>query len=249
MRTRTLIWLGSIVFVVVLAATLPASLVASRLPAAVRLDGAFGSVFSGGAEQLTLNGAALGELDWSFNPAALLSMAMGYHIDLKGPSGEAHGDIARGFSGALSIDGLKAALPLSTLTRAAGQATSVGGAGRVRLDLRHARLLQGWPTALEGTIELDDLQPAMVTAPIGNYEIRFDPAAGDSAAGVHGSLRDLNAPLAVEGRVSLAPDHTYVIEGTLTTKPTTPPQILPALDAFGPADARGRRPFSIGGTF
>ena len=249
MRTRTLIWLGSAVFVGVLVATLPASLIASRLPASITLDGAFGSVFSGGAEQLTVNGAPLGEVDWTFNPSALLSLSLGYHIDLKGPSAEAHGDLERGLGGALTIRELKAALPLSTLTRVAGQGTSMGGAGRVRLDVRRARLQQGWPAELEGTIEVDDLQPAMVTVPIGNYEIRFEPAAAEAAGTLRGTVKDLNAPLGVAGKLSLAPDRTYVIEGTLTTRPKTPPQILPALDAFGPADAVGRRAFSIGGTF
>ena len=250
MRTRTLVLLGAGVFAVVLVATLPASLIAGRLPAGVVLDGVYGSVFAGGADSVTVNGAPLGELAWSFRPSALLALSLGYHVDLKGPADEAHGNLTLGAGGRLALDEFKLSAPVATLTQAAGQAASVAGAGRLRADIGSARLVRGWPEALSGTIQIEDLKPAMLSVPIGNYEVRFEPGAkAGTNAPLRGTVRDVKAPLAVSAQLTLQRDRTYVIEGTLTPRPTTPAEILPTLDALGPGDPSGKRAFSIGGTF
>ena len=251
MRLRNLLIPAAAVFVVVLLATLPASLVAGRLPASVVLDGSYGSVFSGGAEQLLVNGTPLGAVEWSFRPGALLGLALGYHVDLEGPDGAAHGDLASGLGGTLTIERLKATMPIATLTRASGQATSLVGNGRVTIDVRRARLVRGWPVEIDGTLLADALQPAMVSRPIGSYEVRFSPpgAGAPADAPLAGTLHDVKAPLSVAGTVALARDRTYVIEGTIATRGETPAEVLPALDAFGPADRNGKRAFSIGGAF
>lgn len=247
MRIRTLVILGLVVFVGVLVATLPASLVASRLPPSVVLDGTYGTAFSGGAEGLAVNGTPLGEVEWSLRPASLLGLDLGYHVDVKGPGGEAHGDVTAGFGGKLTVEALKGRFGVDTLTRAAGQGVSVAGNGRVVLDVRRLRIEHGWPAEIDGTIEVDDLKPAMLSVPIGNYEVRFEP--GDGSSPLRGTVRDLKAPLSLAAKLALSRDRTYVIDGTITTRHDTPAEILPALEAFGPADPGGRRAFSIGGTY
>jgi general secretion pathway protein N len=250
MRTRTLLIVGGTVFGAVLIITLPASLVTSRLPATVALDSVSGSLFSGGAERLTVNGVALGAVDWSLNPASLARAALGYHVTLSGPAAHATGDVELQLLGGVSIEHATLDLPLSVLSGASGQ-SAIGSAGRISGEIRRARLAKGWPQYLDATLSLDGLRPAMVTIPIGSYQVRFDPQASARAAeaGVHGTVKDLAAaPLAVDAQITLNPDQTYVLEGSIVAKPNAPAEVQPALSMLGPADPRGRHAFSIGGT-
>lgn len=245
MRQRTLWLTAAGTFLLVLVATLPASLVAPRLGPGVVLEGAYGSVFSGGADSLVFQGAPLGAVRYSFRPLALLSLTLGYHVELDGARAHARGDVALGASGTIGIDQATFDLPLAAV---AGGNAAVASAARIGGEIRHARLSHGWPDALDATLRLSDVQPAMLPRPIGAYEVRF-PGTPAANGVLRGALKDLpGAALGVEGTIDLKPDRTYAIGGTLTTRPATPPEVLPALDALGPAGADGRRPFSIGGT-
>ena len=247
MQSRTLLAVAGVAFVVSLLATAPASLVASRLPPGVLLEDPSGSVFRGQARDLNVNGDALGELRWSWRPLTLLHGAFGYHIELKGRDGHLAGDVAAGLGGRLLLNDVTLDLPLAALSGATG---TIGGEGRLSGEIREARLKHGWPWRLDATLLVADLKPAMASVPIGSYEVRFAPSVNGAIDGVVvGAVKDAKAPLSVEGMLTLKPDRTYTLEGSVTPKPDAPKELLPVLSMLGPADPRGRHAFSVGGIF
>ena len=73
---------GVAAFLVCLVAMMPAQQLASRLPAGVELGGVDGTIWSGKARSLAVNGRALGALDWSCRPWRLLVLEWSCTVSL-----------------------------------------------------------------------------------------------------------------------------------------------------------------------
>ena len=50
-------------------------------------------------------------------------------------------------------------------------------------------------------------------------------------------------------RLTLGRDRSFLLEGTLAPRGSSPPELARSLALLGPADAGGRRPVSVSGTF
>jgi hypothetical protein len=247
MRQRTLMWLvGALSFVAVIIATLPASLVTSRLPPGVGLDGAGGTIWSGAADQLRVRGVPLGALSWSLEPLALLAGRLSYHLELTRADGYVRGSAAVGVGGAVSVTDLALRVDVNALSGAGG--APGGWQGVVDGTIARARLEQGWPVALEGTVTVSDVRPPGVSVPLGSYAIDFDPAAAGPAQLV-ARVHDVKAPLMVRAQLNVARARSYVLAGDVTPRADTPPEVLQAIAFLGVPDAAGRRQFSVTGVF
>ncbi len=76
-----------------------------------------------------------------------------------------------------------------------------------------------------------------------------DPQASGAEPGeLAARIKDKEGPFSFEGRFTLASDRSFLLEGTLAPRGTTPPALLRSLELLGPADASGRRPVSVSGT-
>jgi hypothetical protein len=109
----------------------------------------------------------------------------------------------------------------------------------------------GWPTAIRGTLEMDGMTaPPPRNVAIGSYHVEMpDPAATDAASGVLSArVTDKEGPLSFEGRLTLSPDRSFLLEGTVAPRGNTPAQLQQSLQFLGPPDADGRRPVSVSGT-
>ena len=169
MRQRTLIALvGGGVFLGVAIATLPASLVTSRLAPGVVLDGVSGSIWNGSADGVRVGNAAFGAASWSAEPLALLTGHLAYHLELAHGSNFLRGRFASALvGGAITADEVELDLPVNPLS-----ATVAGGwQGEVTGTVKSARLEHGWPVALEGSFRVASLQPPGARVPIGNYVV------------------------------------------------------------------------------
>jgi general secretion pathway protein N len=246
MRQRTLLLtVGGAVFIVVLIATLPASLVASHLPAGLSAENVGGSVWNGGADLVRLRGAPLGALSWSFEPLALASGRLAYRIELGRRDGSVRGRVAATLGGTLEGENLDLDLPLAALDRGPpGNAWQ----GQLKGHMVRIRLEHGWPTALVGQFTVAALQPPGANRTLGSYAIDFDPGAS-STSQLTGRVREVDAPLKVRAQLVIKPDHSYSLDGDVTPKPGAPPEVAQAVAFLGPADAAGRRQFVLGGTF
>lgn len=236
---------GLVVFAIVIAATLPASLLVDRLPPDLAVEGVAGTVWNGSADAIRLRGAPLGALGWHAEPMALLRGELAYRIEVTRPDGYLHGRIAATLGGALEGDALQLLLPVTALHPEHGpQAWD----GRLSGNIEHVRLERGWPVALIGAFRIAALRLPGSTLAIGDYAIEFDGRANTPSQLV-GRVRDLDAPLLVRGQLQISHERAYKLEGEVTPRAGASPDVSRAVEFLGTPDASGRRSFEITGTF
>jgi general secretion pathway protein N len=245
-----LIGLGAAALLLFAIVTLPAGLFSGRLERlGVTAASWSGSIWSGAASGLAWRGATLGQLRWTFTPLSLLRGRLGAHVLLERPDGRVEGDVTTGLSGQVMLSNARVDLPVEAFG-SLPVGLPKGWRGRLQANIAELRLEKGWPATVRGTIEMDSLTaPPPRNASIGSYHaVLPDPQAAAGTTGISARVTDKEGPFAVDGRVTLSPDRSFLLEGTLAPRGDTPPQLRRSLELLGPADATGRRPFSVSGT-
>lgn len=232
-------------------ATLPAQVLAGRLArAGLNATALTGTIWNGYARGLAWRSVPLGDVRWSFAPLDLLRGRIGGTLQLTRPDGEASTRFSVTFSGDVHLTGSSASLPVELLS-----SLPVGmpknWRGRLSGQFEEIAVTAGRPTALRGTLEMDGLiAPPPRNISIGSYHVEMpDPqATGGKAGELTARVTDKEGPFSFEGRFTLAPDRSFLLEGSLAPRGNTPPQLVRSLDLLGPPDATGRRPVSVSGT-
>lgn len=242
-RIWPLATLGIVTYVVFALATLPASMLVSRLGPAVSAAGVEGTVWSGSAQILQVGNVPLGSARWKLHVLPLFLLKLKADVELKRSDGFAQTTVTA-TARRIGLDGTTASLPFSALPASAAPG---GWTGTLNLKLAHVMLEKGWPTRAEGTLEAIDLTgPARHPVNMGSYKVTF--AGQPSGSDLIGALVDQGGPLEIAGAVRLKPDRSYVVEGLVATRPDAPKSIVDTLQFLGAPDAQGRRQFSIAGT-
>jgi hypothetical protein len=81
---------------------------------------------------------------------------------------------------------------------------------------------------------------------MGNYHVSFPPSI---APPYTGRLADLGGPLEIAGTLQLSADRRWSLEGTVRPRAEADAAITRYLQFLGAADAAGRYPLSLTGTF
>jgi general secretion pathway protein N len=243
---------GVVMYLLFLIATFPAARVASKLQAnGVQLAGVSGSIWNGSAGAVQASGIILGPTDWHISPWRLFIGTLSADIHSKRDDGYADATVRIGFGGALSIRNFRGSLPVSALAGIGLPGGANGWAGTIQLKMDELTFANRWPSNIKGTIEIANLVgPAQQPTQLGSYRISF-PAPNSSTANgeLQGAVVSMeDAPLDVAGAVRLSPNHTYVIDAQVATRPSAPASIVKALQYLGPPDAQGRRPLSVAGS-
>jgi general secretion pathway protein N len=237
---------GVAAFVVFLVAMMPATQLARRLPAGVALAGVGGTIWSGQARSLTVQGRALGALRWFCRPWRLLLLHWSCHATLEPPGGEVSGELSGDFDDEVVGEEIAGRLPISLFE---GIATPRGWTGELELDISELRLVERRPAAASGTLYLRSLRaPGPGGQALGDFELVVGEGTVGGAA-LKGRLRDLGGPLHVRGAIELAADGSYLLTGDAAPGPGAGPAIFDTLGFLGPPDSQGRRPFTIEGSF
>jgi type II secretion system (T2SS) protein N len=236
---------GIAAFLVFLVAMLPASQVAGRLPPGIVLEGAGGTIWSGHARALSVQGRSLGAAEWSCRPWRLLLLEWSCRLNLRPAGGEVSGDLSGDFGDEIFAREVRGSLPISAFE---GIATPRGWSGELELDLGEVRLADRRPVAATGTLFLRSLRPPGTRSqPLGDFEL----VVGEGSVGgesLNGRLRDLGGPLHVRGAVELDRNGRFLLRGDAAPGPGAGPAIFDTLGFLGPPDSQGRRPFTIEGT-
>lgn len=247
---RGLIALGLLAALAFAAATLPASLLAGRIEAwGLGAAALTGSVWNGQAQGLTWRTIPVGNLRWSVRPLSLLRGRLAGSLDLGRADGTARADFSVSPGGRLRFEGLAADLPVETLA-SFPLGLPPGWRGRLngRFDLVEIEGKRA--TALRGTLDMNGLvAPPPRNVSIGSYRVVIpDPEAAAGDGKIQARVTDRDGPFSFEGRFTLGADRSFLLEGTLAPRGTTPPELARSLALLGPADAAGRRPVSVSGT-
>lgn len=241
MLFRTGIVLAVLIFLITLAVKLPASLLMRYLPSDVTCEDPGGTVWQGSCGRLRSDDFAITGLSWTLHPQALLHAVLSADLSSADPGNGGHASIEATRNGDLSITDLRAVLPLGANSTLVPRGTTA----TISLALASMKIHKSYPVSIAGTIDLQQLHIANPPADLGSYELQF-PAT--ESATMTGQLRDLDAPLAVNGQVVLQPTGAYEINGTLSPRAALSDELNKALQVLGPEDAAGRRQFSLAGS-
>ncbi|HUG04824.1 MAG TPA: type II secretion system protein N [Steroidobacteraceae bacterium] len=245
-RRASLIAAGTAAFAVFLVAMIPAAQLTKRLPAGYAMTGVAGTIWSGQAAELRIEGRAVGAIDWFCRPWHLVMLRWSCRATLKPPGGRFTADLSGNFDG----DGLEATnvQGQSPIAAFEGIATPAGWTGRLELDLGRIRIIERRAGEAAGKLFVRELRaPGASGAQLGDFEL----VVGEGAVGTEmltGRLRDLGGPLRVRGAIELQSDGRYFLSGEVAPGPGAGPAIFDTLSFLGPPDASGRRPFSVEGT-
>jgi general secretion pathway protein N len=247
MKLRWLIALGLLTFLAFAIISLPASVLLGFLqPYGITTAGAGGTAWNGRAQVLQVRGVTVGAVEWQLHPLALLTLELAADVKIKRPQGSAQSKVALKSAASIRFQDLTASLPLSALSGIA----PAGWNGTVNMKFSELVLNNGWPTVAVGTTEILNLSSANNKGALsGSYRLTL-PAQGAqvTADRLAADLVDLGGPLQIQGRLELRPDRSYLLTGNVAARPEAPPNLANQLQILGPADAEGRRPFSLEGT-
>ena len=232
-------------------ATLPATILSGPLSrAGLEAAALSGSVWNGHARALSWRSSPLGDLRWSFAPGELLRGRLSGDLELTRPDGTLATRAGVTAGGELHLADTRASLPVEAL---AALPIGLPRNWRGRLEARFSEIVvaDGWPAVLRGTLEMDGLvAPPPRNTSIGSYHVEMpDPAATAGVPGeLHARVTDKEGPFSFEGRFTLLPDRSYLLEGLLAPRGSTPPELARSLELLGPPDADGRRQVGVSGT-
>jgi len=246
-RLWPLIALGVGAFIIFAVVTFPASIVASWLGSSgIYAGGVSGTIWNGRAQVLQIQGANVGGVQWKLHALPLLTAHANMDVKVTRIDGFAQSKLSVGPSGTMNFEALSASLPLSALPP---NVIPGGWAGTLNGRFQQLTLENGWPTQVDGTLEVMDLTgPARNPSKAGSYRIVFDPAAS-TADVLKGAISDVgDGPLQLNGTLQLKPDRSYALETLIAARPDAPRNLVQTLEFLGPPDAQGRRPFNTEGT-
>ncbi|MGI9247096.1 MAG: type II secretion system protein N, partial [Steroidobacteraceae bacterium] len=238
-------------------ATLPASVLARPLGRAGVTAAAFGgTLWSGSAQRIAWRGTELGDLAWQLQPRRLLRGRIAGHATLRRTDGSLETGFDVAFSGRdLRLEQAEFTLPIAALA-SLPLGMPQGWRGLAGAAFEVLVFADGWPAEARGVVDLDGLvAPPPRNAPIGSFHAVFPhPRPQDSlsvpadASNITAAVTDTDGPFAVQAQLTLSRTRNFALEGTLVPRGPVPPAMERSLQMLGPADAAGRRQFSVGGT-
>ncbi len=246
-RLWPLIALGVGAFILFAVVTFPASIVMGWLDSSgVHAGGVSGTIWNGRAQVLQVEGANIGSVEWKLHALPLLTAHANADVKVTRIDGFAQTQLSVGPTGTMTFKSLAASLPLSALP---ANVLPGGWAGTVNGRFSELTLDHGWPTKVNGSLEVLDLNgPARQPSKAGSYRILFDPAASTPEV-LKGAISDAgDGPLQVNGTIQLKPDRSYAVSAFVAARPDAPRNLVQALEFLGPPDAQGRREFNTEGT-
>lgn len=203
-----------------------------------------GTLFSGQAGRLELQGIDLGPVSWSFRPAALLRGRLEYRLDFTGPpiTGGAYAGV--GLGGSIYGRELDAVVQPDPLVNHFSP-LPVQTAGAVTLQAAYFRLVDGFPRDLSGQV---DWPGASILDPL--YLELGDVALEMNSEGdvLTGRISNKGAT-GLSGDISLTPARDYRLELNLVPGPDTPAEFVDMLADFAEARPGGSYRISDAGRF
>ncbi len=247
-RAGPLLLVGMLAYLLFLGTLVPARYVygwvAPRLHE-VALGGVAGSLWSGRAARIVVNGRDLGGANWRLRPQALLVGRLEYQLRWGGDLGQGRARVGRGLVGRPYVHQLHAELPAGALADLFGAGVPVGLGGALRADLKSVRFGSRWPDGADGEVSWEHAQLRdPVSMDLGGFVVHLETAKD----GIRGVLKDSGGPLQVQGQVTLAGNGSYRVTATLKPRGPQGEQLRSELQYLGPPDARGRYSVALSGT-
>ncbi len=235
--------------------TLPASLAARFLPAAVQAEDFSGSIWHGSAGRVTVNARNAGSVEWRLHPEALLRLRVA--ADLRWVRGGFVLDGAAGLErNAWFVSGVHGGGPIEDL-RGLGLPAQWRGSAQVHIQELRAALAGAAITlqAAVGDITVSDLASPLVArgANLGGYTLQFADPALTPDSDATAQIADTGGPLSVEAVVHFsAKQRSAMLSGSVKERADAPAPLRAQLEDLARLhvrDAQGRIPIDFEFTF
>ncbi|MDH3560836.1 MAG: type II secretion system protein N [Gammaproteobacteria bacterium] len=198
------------------------------------LQAVSGTLFSGQAGRLEVQGIDLGSVNWSFRPVALLTGRLEYRLDFAGPLFTGGGFAGLGLSGAVYGRELETALQPDPLVNHFSP-LPIQTAGAVRVRAERFKLVDGFPQDLSGQVDWTNariLDP--ISLELGDVALVLN-SAGDEITGRISNTGETG----LAGEISLTPTRDYRLDLQLAPGPDTPAEVVDGLADFAEARPGG----------
>jgi general secretion pathway protein N len=232
---------GIAVYLVALVMTFPAQQAypiaapyLQQLPVKVALVGLNGSIWSGRANTLSIDGKAIGEVDWalSFWPLFIGRLSGEYYLRL--PDGHLQGDASVGLNGAVQLQDVEGRLPAAAVQNyVPGLPVSLGGTLSLTLDevgIPESGVPEGMGVVVWQQAEVIQPQPQK----LGDLKLLLSPG---NSGGTLATVSDAGGPLQAEGTIELDGKRRYRIDLRLSSAEQ---ELSQALALLGARDKSGK---------
>ncbi|MDQ1315385.1 MAG: ral secretion pathway protein [Pseudomonadota bacterium] len=242
--------LAVLVYLALLLAWAPASLLAWALPQltrqAVQLDQAQGSLWRGQAAGVRVRAARgtelqLGGLTWRLKPGDLFSGRLGYRLELAGAGVDAAA-VLRASAKGVELRDLRAAMPANWLEQVSPELGLWQPGGRLLFESSHLAIGRAGSIDGQGTLRWLEAASGLVRSPLGSY--RADIEGADTALEL--KLATESGPLFLQGSGKWTPRGGLAFNGAVRAAPENRAEFDGLLGLVGPAQADGSRTIRIG---
>jgi general secretion pathway protein N len=218
-------------------------------PPGAAAAGVAGTLWSGSAASLAVDGVTAEALRWRVRPLSLFLGRVSASFEARIPDGFVSGDVVAS-PGDVRFSALRGATSLPALS---GVLPVRGMRGQASVALETLALEDGWPSVVVGELKVTGLEaPPMISdgsgalVGLGNYTITFSPAPeGELAA----SIVDDGGPLEVAGTATMDAARTYALDLLVEPRAGAPEMLVEGLKIMtAEPDAEGRRQLSLTGS-
>ena len=183
-------------------------------PDALRLNGVDGTVWTGGADVASIPGMPMRDLRWNVAVMSLVVGRIPVRFEARLGDGFLRGAVAVS-PWTVSVSDLQASANLALL---GGTLKLEGVQGLASLNLDRLELVDGWPTALTGSLRIEQLRvppllpsaAAPTSIPFGSFEVTL---TGVAARSILATVRDAGGPLEIVADLVLELDRPYTLAG------------------------------------
>jgi general secretion pathway protein N len=230
--------LGIGAYLLILLVNYPANRAAGYLEqqlTGLSLQAVSGTVYSGRAANVVIQGLQAGAAEWTLRPAALLLGRLDYHVTLDGRSLQGSGNIGSGPLAGLVVKDVTvevnpqylvdhfSPVPIKTL-------------GAVMLTIDTLRIRDGFPDELYGHMSWKN---AALQEPVSLSLGQVDVVLGSTGDSVTGNISNTPADTAVSGDISLLAAGRYNLRLLLKPRTSAPVEFVQMLDAYGQRQSDG----------
>ncbi len=203
-------------------------------PPGINLSGVDGTVWSGTADHMSIEGTYVSDIRWRAMPLKLITGKLAVAVSGNFASGFIETDVALGFGGDVYLSDLAGSFPVQSLQQSIGM-TGLQGVLNVQFDYLH--FSDGVPVEADGTAEVSGLLiPLVSPVPIGGFRAEFFT----QDAGIGASVEDTDGLVDLAGRLDIGDDGNYQFLGLIAAKPATPPQLQDQMRFLGSPNERGQ---------
>lgn len=205
-------------------------------PAKVQLYRVGGTLWNGKAQFANVQGQTLHDLRWELHLLSILTGKVGATLSFKLEDGSVKATAYRGLGGSISLEDVKARLPVAEIIRMA-RIPAVKLEGQLGLNFSELAMSDGIVNTADGRVVWNGAES--------QFPQRIQ--LGDLSAtikttdkGIEAKLGDAGGPLQLNGLFTLAPDGKYDFNGELAAREGSNSNLGRSLSMMGRPDAQGK---------